>query len=339
MPSLTQYRATFSVEAGPYVGPDSYDVRAMSGSTTTQLICHAYPIQSGIPQQDMYIDRPLYRPTAIHPTDRHRYIKSYDPTTGTIEPDLAWALPPVPTPGGTLYQDLEAYTYADLEHFIYDDIEGTGLTGIGERFEILGPFDVPTTHQLINDGLKQCWMVVEVICIPTENTTRHDLSVACPWLQDPTDVLQVGVLNQTDDRNLSDPYTNLVYGQVDRDGGTFYFNTGNRTFLPTEYLYLRCLKRAYDHCRATTGTFGEQSGLTLETDEAPVERDWLASSALVIAWRRYAHLLEPLANQRLIRDQAAAAMWFSDRCRQHFTAPLPQRTFKPARRFGPPALV
>src|SRR5262245_60032011 len=330
MPSLAQYRSTFSVECGPYIGPESYTVRAMSGSSTTQLICHAYPIQSGIPQMDSLIDRPLYRPTASQPTDRDRYVKHYDPSLGLIEPDLAWALSPVPTPGGTLYQELEAYTYADLENFIYDDIEGTGLTGIGERFEVLGPFDAPTTHRLINDGLKNCWLVVEVVAIPTENTSRHDLSVAAPWLQDPTDVLQVGVLNQTDDRNLSDPYANLVYGQVDRDGGTFYFNTGNRTFLSTEYLYLRCLKRAYDHCRAATGTFGGQSGLTLETDEAPVERDWLASSALVIAWRRYGHLLEPLANQRLIRDQVGAAAWFTDRCREHFTAPLPQRTFKPA---------
>jgi hypothetical protein len=100
-------------------------------------------------------------------------------------------------------------------------------------------------------------------------------------------------------------------------------------------LYLRCYKRAYDHCRMAGGEYGDQSGLVLETDEAPIERDWLASSALVIGWRRFGHILEPLANQRLIRDQAGAAAWFTDRSRQHFTAVAPTLTFRPARQFGP----
>jgi hypothetical protein len=96
------------------------------------------------------------------------------------------------------------------------------------------------------------------------------------------------------------------------------------------------LKRAYDHCRSAGGVFGEQVGLVLEDDEAPVDRVWAASAALVIAWRRFAHLLEPGANQRLIRDQASAAAWFTDECRKHFSAPLPQRTFRRRRMFGPP---
>jgi len=334
-----QYRAAFSEEAGPYIGPPKYDVRAMGGSTTTQLFCRAFPIQSGIPQDDALIDRPLYRPTATQPTDRHRYVMKYTPGTGLIQPDLEWAMPPIPTVGGATYDDLEAYMYADMEFFIYDDLEHAGLEGIGERFEILGPFDVPTTHQLINDGLKQCWLVVEVIAQPTQNATRHDLSLVCPWLQDATDILQVGVLSASDDRNMTDPYGAVVRGQVEQDGGRFYFNTGGRSFNSDELLYLKVLKRAYDHCCPHGGTFGQQVGLELEDDESPVERDWLVSSALVIAWRRYAKMLEPIANQRLIRDQASANAWFSDRCREHFSQPLPQRTFKPQRSFGPPALV
>ena len=337
MPNLAAYRSAVSVEAGPYIGPDSYEVRAMGGSDLTKLVCHAYPIESGIPQQDALIDRPLYRPQAVQPLDRHRYVQTYTPSTGTLVPDLPWALPPIADPGaGTMYQDLEAFTYGEMETLVYQDLENTGLAGFGERFEVLGPFDVPTTHRLINDGLKQCWLVVEVVCVPSTNTSRHDLSVVAPWLQDPTDVLQVGALTTNDDRNLNDPYASIVRGQVDRDGGALYFNTGSRTFNGDELLYIRCLKRAYDHCRASGGVFGEQSGLSLETDEAPCERDWVASAALVIAWRRFAHLLEPQANQRLIRDQAAAAAWFTDRCREHFTAPLPGRTLRRRRYFGPP---
>ena len=76
-------------------------------------------------------------------------------------------------------------------------------------------------------------------------------------------------------------------------------------------------------------------GLSLETDEAPIERDWLASSALTVGWRRFGHLLEPASSQRLIRDQASAAAWFTDRSRQHFTAVAPTLTLRMARRFGP----
>jgi hypothetical protein len=336
MPTLADYRSTFSVEAGPFIGPDSYEVRAMGGSDLSNLFCHAYPIESGIPQQDQLIDRPLYRPQAVQASDKHRYIKGYTPSSGLIQPDLDWALPPIAPTGGTLYQDLEAFTYGEMETLEYEDLEDTGLAGFGERFEVLGPFDVPTTHRLINDGLKQCWLVVEVSCIPTPLKSRHNLSVVCPWLQDPNDVLQVGLIKSYDDRDLTDPFENVVRGMVERDGGDLYLNTGTTSFVDDDVLWLRVLKRAYDHCRASGGVYGEQAGLQLETDEAPVERDWAASSALVIAWRRFAHLLEVQANQRLIRDQAAAAAWFTDRCREHFTAPLPQRTLRRRRYFGPP---
>jgi hypothetical protein len=213
-----------------------------------------------------------------------------------------------------------------------------GTDGLGERFEILGAFDVPTVHKLINDGLKQCWLIVEVAAIPTASIVRHDLNLIAPWLQDATDVLQVGYLAAGEDRDQVDPFERIVRGQVERDGSALYLNTWTRSFQDGDVLYLRCLKRAFDHCRPAGGTFGQQSGLFAETDEAPVERDWLVASTLVIAWRRLGHLLEPLANQRLIRDQTAAAVWFTERTREHFTAPLPARTLKRKRTFGPPVL-
>ena len=297
MPTLQQYRSSFSVEAGPYIGPDAYEVRAMSGSDTTKLVCVNYPIQSGIPQDDSLIDRPLYRPSATLQTDRHRYVMAYNPSTGTITPDIPWTVAPLSPPGGTNYGFLEAFTYHDLEQYQYQDIEGTGVTGIGERFEVLGPFDVPTAHRLINDGLKRCWVVVEVACIPTVNTTRHDLSLVAPWLIDPGDVLQVGLLANGEDRNLQDPFTRRIRGTVERDGGTFYLNTQPHTYNAADLIYLRVLKRAYDHCRASGGVYGDQAGLVLETDEAPLVRDWVAAAALVAGWRQFGHLLEPAANQ------------------------------------------
>jgi hypothetical protein len=335
MPTLAQYRASVAIESGPYIGPESYNVRATSGSDVNKIVCSNYPIKSGIPQNDLLTERPLYRPNATQEQDRHRYVQTYDPPTGTITPDLAWSLPPIAAPGGSNYEYLETFTYADLELMLYQDLEDLGLAGRGERFEILGPFDVPTLHQLINDGLKQCWMVVEVACVPTPGASRHSLELLTPWLQDVNHVRQAGVLAAGEDRNQTDPFERTVYGSIERDGGDFYFLTGSRTFNAGDVLYLRCYKRAYDHCRMAGGVFGDQSGLALETDEAPIERDWLASSALTVGWRRFGHLLEPQANARLIRDQATAAAWFTDRSRQHFTAVAPQLTFRPARRFGP----
>lgn len=335
MPTLAAYRRAVAVESGPYIGPETYEVRATSGSDVTQIVCSVYPIKSGIPQFDLLVERPLYRPDATDAHDKHRYVQSYDPATGTITPDLPWTNAPIAPPGGSAYSFLEAFTYGGLELMLYEDLEDLGLTGLGERFEILGPFDVPTLHQLVNDGLKQCWMVVEVACVPTPQASRHSLAVVSPWLQDANHIRQAGVLAAGEDRNQTDPFERIVYGEVDRDGGDFYFNTGSRTFADGDILYLRCYKRAYDHCRMAGGVYGDQSGLTLETDEAPIERDWLASSALTVGWRRFAHILDPLANARLVRDQAAAAAWFSDRSRQHFTAVAPQLTLRRARRFGP----
>ena len=343
MPSLAQYRRAVAVESGPYVGPESYTVRATSGSSTTKIVCSAYPIRSGIPQADLYVERPLFRPDAQRLDDRDRYVMTYDPPTGTLTPDLPWTFPPIAPPGGSTYENMEAFRYGGLdtppfdglEMFQYEELEDLGATGVGERFEILGPFDVPTLHQLINDGLKQCWIVVEVACVTTPGASRHSLEIVSPWLQDANHVRQAGVLTYGEDRNQADPFDRVVHGAVERDGGTFYFNTDRRTFAEGDILYLRCYKRAYDHCRANGGVFGDQTGLELDTDEAPIERDWLASSALTVGWRRFAHILEPQANQRLIRDQISAAAWFTDRSRQHFTAVAPTLTFRPARRFGP----
>jgi len=344
MPTLAEYRHLLAVESGPYVGPESYEVKATGGSDINKLICDVYPIQSGIAQADLYLERPLYRPNAQQPTDRYRYIMSYDPPTGTLTPDLPWTVSPISPGSNRTYAGLEAFPYMDMETLSYECLDGTGVScpgggTLGERFEILGPWDVPTMHKLINDGLKQCWLVVDVVCTAVEGVTRHDLRLVAPWLQDANHVRQAGVLAAGTDPWTQDPFNATVYGEVEKDGATFYFNTGSRTFNAGDQIWLRCYKRAYDHCRVQGGTYGDLVGLTDETDEAPIERDWLVSSALLVGWRRFAHLLEPAANQRLIRDQATAAAWFNDRTHQHFTAVQPQLTFRRPRRFGPRAVA
>ena len=337
--SLQDYRSYFSQEAGPYIGPQSYEVRATGGSSTTQLVCDAYPIMSGIPVQDTLIDRPLYRPNATQQSDRNRYIMAYDPQTGTITPDLPWSVAPFSDAGGSTYGFLEAFTYADLEQSEYEDLEGSGVNGIGERFEVLGPFDQPTTTRLINEGLRHCWVIVEVACIPSILTSRHDLTLVAPWLIDPGNLLQVGLQAMGEDRNLRDPFERRIFGQVERDGGTFYLNTMSQTFNTGDTLWLRLLKRSYDHCRAAGGVYGEQQGLSLDTDEAVPTAGWGAAAALVAAWRQFGHLLEPAANQRLIRDQQSAVASFNDLVREHLVADMPQKKLYRRRSFGPAVRV
>ena len=341
-PSVVAYTATlqlirsyFSQEAGPFIGPQSYEVRATGGSTTTQLVCDIYPIMSGIPVQDTLIDRPLYRPNAVLDTDKNRYIMSYDPLTGTVTPDLEWTNPPYADALGTTYAFLEGLTYHDMEQYDYEQLEGSGPTGPGERFEILGPFDAPTTTRLINEGLRHCWLVVEVACVPTLLTSRHDLTLVAPWLIDPGNLLQVGLQANQEDRNLRDPFERRIFGQVERDGHTFYLNTMSQTFNTGDVIWLRFLKRAYDHCRPAGGNFGDQQGLSLENDEAPIIHGWAAAAALVAGWRQFGHLLEPAANQRLIRDQQSAVASFNDLVREHLVADLPQKKLYRRRSFGP----
>ena len=214
------------MESGPYIGPESYNVRATSGSSVSELVCSNYPIKSGIAQNDLLTEQPLYRPDAVQEHDRHRYVMSYDPPTGTITPDLAWSIAPIAPPGGSAYDYLEAFEYVGLELMFYEDLENLGLTGL-ERFEVLGPFDVPTLHQLINDGLKQCWLVGR----PAQpGITRHDLGDVAPWLQDPNHVRQAGMLPAGHSPYEDDPFDNPVWGTVERDGGTMIFNTTTRTF-------------------------------------------------------------------------------------------------------------
>jgi hypothetical protein len=113
MPTLATYRADFARESGPYIGPESYEVRATSGSDTTKLVCSEYPITSGLPQRTSLLDRPLFRPTG-RTFDQHRFVLEYDPPTGTITPDLPWTFPPFSPPTGNTYEFLEGFTYGDM---------------------------------------------------------------------------------------------------------------------------------------------------------------------------------------------------------------------------------
>ena len=88
---------------------------------------------------------------------------TYDPPTGTITPDLAWAIRRSRRQGHH-YESLEAYTYGDLEFMLYEDMENLGLSGVGRTLRgarSVRRADVAPDHQR---RAQAGWLVVDVAC-------------------------------------------------------------------------------------------------------------------------------------------------------------------------------
>lgn len=277
MSTLLQYRQYVAKELGGFLASTSGP-----SSTTVTLIDPAWPITSTLSQDDYYADYYILRPAAVAAGDRVRIVKTYTPASGTLTPDAAW----------------------------------TNAPANGEAYELHGVLhpsvDLPDA---INEALKRCLIRTEVIGTTVAQVSRHSLATIAPWLTDPLWVRQVGWLAAADNRNQVDPYARVVRGQAIEDDTTnasavaiehpgFYWNG-------TEIMYMRVLKRGYDHCRPTAGVFGAQSGLTLDTDEAPINLEWLGAAALVEVWRRNSQVLETSTRARQAPNLADAAARFS----------------------------
>jgi hypothetical protein len=290
MPTLTQFRQQAAREVGRY-----FDGTAKSGSSTTTLVDTAWNVKSSLNQDDLYTDYYLFRPNAISASDRVRIVATYQPSSGYLIADQTWGIPP----------------YSG---------------GVGEAYELHGtvePYEAMT--RLLNAALKRCFIVVEVTMTPIADQTRHSLTTVAPWLTDPRSIVNVGCMQNTDDRDEVDPYAAPVRGEVVQDGATFYLVHRGRSFSASEQtIYLQAIKPAYYHCRAAGGVYGSQSGLSLESDECPVAVDWVAAGTLVEAWRDFGHLLEAAANQKLARDRQEAAAWFTRLSNDNFVPPIPR---------------
>jgi hypothetical protein len=296
MPTLTQYRQRAAKELGFFASGT-----ATSGSSVTVLECTTWPFQSSMDVDDEYVDKWLFRPAAAA-ADKVRYISSTDRSAGLIVPDKAWAAAPYNTSG--------------------------------ESFEIHG-FVEPLTEllELINLALKRCFVVVEFTFSSSDaDYTRHSLATAASWLTQESWVRQVGYLTSTEDRNEVDPFRRVLRGEVISHGKTMYLQMGARA--TTDVIYVKALKPAYYHCAATGAAYGTQAtGLALETDIAEPEEEWVAAGVLVEAWKRYGHILEAAANQRLVRERVEAASYFTLKTRQNLR--VPRKTFHPVYAWGP----
>jgi hypothetical protein len=278
MPTLLQYRQQAAKELGRYEAGE-----ADTGSSTTTLVDNNWPIKSSLNQDDLYTDFYLLRPNAVAVDDRVRIVATYTPASGFLVADRVWSNAP----------------YAG---------------GVGEAYELHGIIEPYTAlKELVNATLKRCLLVVEFTITPIEDQIRHSLTAAAPWFNDPNAMLAVGWMDSTDDRDEVDPYASPIRGEVVQDGATFYLVHRGRAFSASnnDLIYCQALKPAYYHCRPAGGVYGAQSGLSLDTDECPAGVEWVAAGTLVEAWRRYGHLLEAAANQKLLRDRQEAAAWFT----------------------------
>lgn len=253
--------------------------RTVTSGSVSSLTDNRHPVKSGNIQDEWLAGKWILRPDAGSSIDRVRVVaeNGYTPASGMIQPDTDWSTPPQP----------------------------------GEVYELHGALE-PWDEMLdiINTALQRLTIVSEIAVAASPLYKRHGLNDAAPWLRVPWHVRQIGWLETGQSRNANNPFIRTFWGWPVADDGSISVEHPYTTFSDGDTLYIKCLKPAYYACRPTGGTFGEQSGLVLDTDECPVDTAWLAAAAAVEYWERYAGTLsegDPDAKSAEARQMKAAA--------------------------------
>lgn len=304
MASLTTYRRTLA----PLLGVFETGTADAGASSTTQLVsttglASGARLKSTAFAESLFDGKWLYLPGAAA-DDRSRLIKpsgGYDPTTGALLPDQPWSADP----------DLLA----------------------DRTFEVTSLFSGPDLNALLNAALKRIFVVRDLtLTVAHQNVRKHQLNAGATWLKSHAWVYQLGHLaageswTGTATVPATDPYCRRKTGKgYDRAGEVWIEGPA---WLPTDTVYALCACRAYDLCRPAAGTFGAQSGLALETDEAPVDETWLAWVAIVEAKNALDHLERVgEATAEALRSRQMAAARVSELTRRYWDEP--ERTFRP----------
>jgi hypothetical protein len=297
MPTLRAIRERLLAELGPYG-----ILVATTAGTTGYVEVASSPIKSTSLQSRRFEGYHLFRPDlAPGSLDRDRIVKvpgGYDPSLGRLTPDNPWAT----------------------------------AIGAAERAELIRLLGGTQLNRLINEGLHDCLTVAEFTVTPSATEVRRtSLTAAAPWLKNESDVLRIGWL-PPNAAVWEDPYSYPRRVRFQKVGATIYIVGGH---IPTDgTLYVEAVKEHYHHCRPAAGVYGDQSGLSLETDETEADEAWVASAALRAAWNRYKTVLDPAANQKTLRSQFDAAEWFTYQTAQNFQPPVPE-VRPPPKAFGP----
>jgi len=309
IPSLRSFRRC----AAPLLGVFETGVCDVGADATTgQLACTSAlgsgaRFKSSVLPASYFRGKWLHRPDAVNrgpapaADDRDRLIASYTPADGFLTPDDAWAAAPD-----------------------------------GEVFEITSLFSGADLNALVNEALKRLWVVVEVtLSSPISSNVRlHDLTTDCPFLTNPRWIYQVGHLESTEDRVGT---TTLAYtNPFDRpQTGRAYSRLGRvvlegPSWTTTQTPYVLLVAPADALCTPTGGDFGDQTGLALEDDEAPVDERWLAWRVILEAADRLDYFEKTAsATQEALRSRQMAATRFQALTRANLV--VPERTFTPPR--------
>jgi hypothetical protein len=295
--SLTTLR-----RAGARAGGRFYMATApASGNSASSIVFTATGALGSTLSQNALVDGYyLYLPAAAA-NDKVRVVASYTASSGTVVPDRAWS--------GATVPDEKVVELHGLCWPYSDDLTTYSWT------------------DAINDCLKRIWLTVEFTITPTAGAIRHSLA-SQTWLRSFDQVLDVGILQTSETRANVDPYRHHhLDAEGERDGATLYLNHSPRTFATNERIYVRAAKRAYDHCRASGGSFGSQSGLVLETDEAPVCTDAVTWGSLVEIARNTRNELSDAAGDHIKSMQDTwAHKWNTEQ--QKALEDLPPRRFR-----------
>lgn len=294
MTTLVSYRRDAALRGGRYAQVTAKS----SGNSTTTIRVDA--LVSSISMDDAFTQAWVYLPAASA-ADKVRRVSLYTPaSTGTLTVDRAFS--------GSTVPDSKAVEIHGLCLPFSDDITAFSWTSA------------------INEALKKIWISTEFTITPTASAIRHSLASQA-WLLGRDQILKVGWLLSGETRANQDPYeTRRVKGDVEQDGATLYLHHPRRTFASNETIYVQALKRAYDHCKASAGAYGDQSGLALETDEAPVPVELVRWAALVeVAENRQNDVGQEGRSHVATRQQTWADRWRV--ARDTYQGSLPRRTF------------
>jgi len=289
--STGRYRRRIAQETGNFLAS------LVDSGSTSFLVDGKYPVRSSLDQGDLYTGKWLLRPQAPQQQDRVRIVAElgYDPQTGTLRPDSPWADAP-----------------ATAEPY--------------ELHGVIEPWD--QMIDLINQTLQRCMLVDHLVLPADPSALSFNLTPYAPWLLDARWVRGAAFIDPDDDLNPEDiDMTQPNFrGWVEQQGGTIIIRWDAawawKGTTSSPVLVLRCVKRAYDHCRASSsGTFGEQSGLVGEDDESPAPDEWVAAGALVEFWEQFGDVVAAGNRSEAETNLSKAAQTFTTLSRQYFSLP------------------
>lgn len=257
MPTLTSYRQRTAILLGSFHASTSDS----SGNTTT-ILQDTSVLQSTLSLNRSLVGKWLFVPGAAT-ADKLRRIKSFSAADGQLTVD-----------------------------------DPTSAAPTSLAYEIHGILNPHTNGQngledIINIALKRIFIPVEFTFQASDaQNVRHSLAAGVSaWLTNESWIYQVGYLTATEvtaGRAKHNPFveSRLIRGGfLERDGGTLYISGFRHNTSDT--MYVKALKPAYFHCRATSGgTFGDRSGVNAEAHEAVPDVEWVAAAARVEAWNR-----------------------------------------------------